>query len=268
MNQYLNINLPLLAEQCKALLIIASAKVRQMNDERLQGSANIKSDQSLVTEVDIAIEKYLFQQLIPLLPNSSMLAEEEHHLSELKGYTWILDPIDGTTNFVHSFPMYCISLALYRDNKPVMGFIQDIPYDRCFWAIEGLEGCYLDDKRLTTSNTKDLQTSILATGFPATAFDRLDEYMIHFKHLMQNTRGIRRLGSAALDLAYVAAGWCDGFFEYELKPWDVAAGAFLVMKAGGKVTDFNNGDNWLMGKQIIACNAGIHTELYGIFKDK
>jgi len=225
-----------------------------------------KDDQSLVTSIDVGSEERLASALQSLLSGSTILAEEKHNSDPKTDFMWIIDPIDGTTNFVHNFPMYCISVALWHNGKIVMGIVYDIPGDECFWTHSESGLVYRNDRAIRVSQVKTLNESLLATGFPSSAFDRMDEFVAHFKYFMTHTHGIRRLGSAALDLAYVACGRLDGFFEYHLKPWDVAAGAYLVQKAGGNVTDFSGGNNFLYGGEMLASNNWIHREFLKRFE--
>ncbi len=251
----------------KALVIIKqTADYIRIERKKLEAAGiNYKSDKSLVTSIDVGSEERLVQGLQALLPGSTILAEENHTHDAKSDLMWIIDPIDGTTNFVHDFPMYCISVALWRKGEIVFGVVYDIPGDECFWTHSDINEVYLNEKPVRVSNAQTLNESLLATGFPSSAFARMDEYIEHFRYFMQHTHGIRRLGSAALDLAYVACGRCDGFFEYNLKPWDVAAGAFLVQKAGGTVTDFTGNDNYLFGGEMLASNGFIQGELLDRF---
>ncbi len=251
----------------KALVIIKRTG-DYVKAERIKLDAtgvNYKEDKSLVTTIDVGSEERLVKGLQELLPGSTILAEENHNQDIQSELMWIIDPIDGTTNFVHDFPMYCISVALWQQGKIVFGVVYDIPGDECFWTHEETDYVYLNEKPVLVSTAKNLGESLLATGFPSSAFARMDEYLEHFRYFMMHTHGIRRLGSAALDLAYVACGRCDGFFEYNLKPWDVAAGALLVQKAGGLVTDFSGGNNYLFGGEMLASNKLIHNELLNRF---
>jgi len=246
----------------KAILIIKEtagyiSKARMKLDAE---GISYKEDQSLVTSIDVGSEERLASALQHLLPQSTVLAEEKHSSDPKTDFMWIIDPIDGTTNFVHNFPMYCISVALWHNGKIVMGIVYDIPGDECFWTHSESGLVYRNDRQVRVSQAKTLSESLLATGFPSSAFGRMDEYIEHFRYFMLHTHGIRRLGSAALDLAYVACGRLDGFFEYHLKPWDVAAGAYLVQKAGGTVTDFTGGNNYLYGGEMLASNNWIHRE--------
>jgi myo-inositol-1(or 4)-monophosphatase len=225
----------------------------------------IKEDTSLVTSIDVASEQRLVEGLKKILPEADFMAEEAHSQRKTGGLTWIIDPVDGTTNLVHNFPVYCISVALAKEDKVVLGIIYEINTGDCFVAHEGAEGAFLNDEPMKVTKVEPLRKTLLATGFPTVNFDRLDYYLEVLGKLMKSTQGVRRLGSAAMDLAYVACGRCDGFFEYGLNAWDVAAGAYLVQKAGGKVTDFNGGDNFLFGREIVASNALIHEEFLKYF---
>ncbi|MBN2746883.1 MAG: inositol monophosphatase [Bacteroidales bacterium] len=206
-----------------------------------------------VSYVDKTSEKMIVEKLKHCIPNAGFIAEEgtSNHISE--DYNWIIDPLDGTTNFIHGLAPYCISIGLSYRNQMILGVIFEPNLNEMFTAIRG-KGAYLNGKPIYVSDTPDLDNSLLATGFPYYDYHRLDEYMELFKWCMKNTRGVRRLGSAAIDLAYVACGRMEGFFEYGLKPWDVAAGALIVEEAGGKVSDFQGNDNYLFGKEILAFN--------------
>lgn len=229
-----------------------------------------KSINSLVTYVDKTSEKMLVEKLQALIPEAGFVTEEETIAKTGEVYNWIIDPLDGTTNFIHGVPCYCISIALMKSvtsnlksqisNHLILGVIYEINLDECFYAWEGSKA-YLNGKEIRVSERTLLKDSLLATGFPYYDYERQKEYMDLFSDLMKNSRGLRRLGSAAVDLAYVACGRFEAFYEYSLHPWDVAAGAFIVQQAGGKVCDFNGGDNYLFGKEIIATNTLIHDEL-------
>jgi myo-inositol-1(or 4)-monophosphatase len=228
---------------------------------KLQGhEISYKPDKSLVTAIDLGAEERLVSKLGALIPKADFLAEEKYKDNPNSDLMWIIDPIDGTTNFVHNLPMYSISVALWHNGKIVIGIIYEITSQECFWTHSEIGPVYINNSPIRVSLAKTLSESVLATGFPPRNFPRLNEYFEHFKYFMTNTHGIRRLGSAAMDLAYVACGRCDGFFEYNLSPWDVAAGAYLVQKAGGTVTDFSGGGNFLHGGEILASNTWIHKE--------
>lgn len=219
-----------------------------------------KSKNSLVTFVDKTAEQKLVKRLSELIPEAGFIAEEGTSTKVGEVYNWIIDPLDGTTNFIHGVPCYCISIGLKRNNELVLGVIYEINLNELFYAWEGSKA-YLNGKEISVTPTLTLEDSLIATGFPYYDYEKQDEYMNLFKDLMKNSRGLRRLGSAAVDLAYVACGRFDVFYEYSLHPWDVAAGAFIVQQAGGKVADFKGGDDYLFGKEIITCNPHIYAEL-------
>ncbi|HAW50870.1 MAG TPA: inositol monophosphatase [Flavobacteriales bacterium] len=222
-----------------------------------------KDKNSLVTEVDKNIEEFLVNALSKLIPNAGFIAEEGTAVNLGNEYNWIIDPLDGTTNFIHGIPAYCISVGLKKGNEIVLGSVFEFIRENYYTAIHG-GGSYMNGTQIHVSKTKKLDDALLATGFPYYDFRFIEQYIEVFKDFMKLSRGIRRLGSAALDMAYVASGKFDGFFEYSLHPWDVAAGVILVREAGGTVTDFGNGNNFLFGKEMLASNSLIHTELINI----
>ena len=225
------------------------------NESHKHGAADIetKSIHNFVTYVDKTAERMLVSSLEKLLPESGFIVEE--NTTEKKGekYNWIIDPLDGTTNYIHGVPCYCISIALMDEDRIVLGVIYEINLEECFYAWQNSKA-YLNGKEIKVSQASTLKDSLFATGFPYYDYHHIDGYMNFFKFLMMESRGVRRLGSAAVDLAYVACGRFEGFYEYSLKSWDVAAGAFIVQQAGGKVCDFNGESNYIFGEEIIAAN--------------
>ncbi|MDD2563321.1 MAG: inositol monophosphatase family protein [Salinivirgaceae bacterium] len=219
-----------------------------------------KSHNSFVTHVDKQTEEFLIEKLEKLIPNCGFIGEEGGEKHADKEFVWIIDPLDGTTNYIHSLSPVAISIALMHNNKPVIGVVHEIGLNEAFYSAKG-EKAYMNQKEIHVSKVSTLQNSLLGTGFPYYDYDRLDKYMALMKEFMHTSHGLRRLGSAATDLAYVACGRLDGFFEYSLSPWDVAAGAFIVEQAGGKVADFSGGDNYLFGQEIIASNNLIYDAL-------
>ena len=207
----------------------------------------------LVSYVDKSSEELIISKLQNLLPNAGFIAEEGTNNTRGERFNWIIDPLDGTTNYIHGLPIYSVSIALMDADELVIGVVYEVGHDECFYAWKD-GGAYLNDKKISVSNRIDMHQALLATGFPYADFSRMDQYLNFFKWAMTNSRGIRRLGSAAADLAYVACGRFDAFWEYSLKPWDVAAGALLVKEAGGKVTDYQGGETYLFGKEIVATN--------------
>lgn len=215
---------------------------------------------NLVSYVDKTAESKLVESLQKIMPEAAFLTEEETIATTTAEYKWIIDPLDGTTNFVHGIPMFSISVALVRNDKAVIGVVYEILRDECFYAtITGK--AYMNGKVISVSDNQVLKQSLLATGFPYYEFEKMPQYIELLKNLMQNCHGLRRMGSAAIDLAYVACGRFDAFFEYNLNPWDVAGGALIVQQAGGKVTDFGGGENFIFGREILATNKHIHNEL-------
>lgn len=234
---------------------------KQFSFERVE----TKGKNDFVSYVDKESEKRIVNGLTELLPGSGFIAEEGTSTVKGEVYNWIIDPLDGTTNFIHGIPCFAISIALMRNEKLVMGVIYEINLDECFYAWEGSKA-YMNGSEISVSKASTLSGSLIATGFPYYDYSRMDQYMEVFRHFMKNTHGLRRLGSAATDLAYVACGRFEGFYEYSLQPWDVAAGAFLVQQAGGKVTDFSGENNFIFGKEIVAANSSCFDEFLDTIK--
>ena len=224
-----------------------------------------KTPGNLVSYVDKTAESRLIDGLSVLLPNSTFLSEEFNSVEILDELTWIIDPLDGTTNFVHNFPLYTISIALTIEQELMLGIVYDPIHKEMFHAIKSL-GAFLNNKTIKVSQTPDLYSSLWATGFPYQEFDKLKNYVDFFYHLTKISHGVRRLGSAAADLAWTACGRVDGFYEYGLCPWDVAGGIIIVQEAGGKITNFTGGEEALFAKEIIASNGLIHDEFFENFE--
>lgn len=217
---------------------------------------------NLVSYVDKEAEQKLVKRLKKIFPDCGFLAEEGTGTLSQKGFNWIIDPLDGTTNFMHGLPPYAISVALADSTRTILGVVYEINRDECFHArLDGPAFC--NDNEIHVSAIEHLNESLLATGFPYYHLDKKEDYLEIIKIFLEKTHGIRRLGSAAVDLSYVACGRMDGFFEYSLNAWDVAAGAFIVQQAGGKVTDFKGGDNFLHGGELIAGGA-VHADMLKI----
>lgn len=224
-----------------------------------------KGKNDFVSYVDKTSEEKIVAGLSQFLPEAGFIAEEGTSSKKGEIYNWIIDPLDGTTNFIHGLPCFAISIALMRNEELVMGVIYEVNFDECFYAWEN-SNAYLNGKEICVSKATTLSDSLIATGFPYYDYSRLKEYMDLFQHFMKHTHGLRRLGSAATDLAYVACGRFEGFYEYCLQPWDVAAGAFIVQQAGGKVTDFSGKNNFIFGREIVAGNAACFDEFLSTVK--
>ena len=211
----------------------------------------------LVSYVDKASEKLIIGELKNLLPESGFIAEEGTNSTKGERFNWIIDPLDGTTNYIQGLPIYAVSIALMDNEELVLGVVYEVGHDECFYAWKN-GGAYLNGDSISVSECNNIHDSLLATGFPYNDFSKMNSYMNFLEWAMKNARGIRRLGSAATDLAYVACGRFDSFWEYDLKSWDVAAGALIVQEAGGIVTDYMGGNNYIFGKEIIASNKHIN----------
>ncbi|MGB0807246.1 MAG: inositol monophosphatase family protein, partial [Salibacteraceae bacterium] len=198
-----------------------------------EDAVETKSLNSLVSFVDKTAEIQLVKQLGELIPEAGFIAEEGTSTKIGKEYNWVIDPLDGTTNFIHGIPLYSISVALTKNGFPVIGIVYEINLDECFYAWKDSKA-YLNGSEISVTKTSKMSDTLLATGFPYHDFDKMDGFLKSLRYFMEHTRGLRRLGSAAVDLAYVACGRVDGFYEYGLNPWDVVAGAFIVEQAGGK----------------------------------
>lgn len=220
----------------------------------------IKGRHDFVSYVDKTAEQMLVKSLSDIFPPASFIVEEKSVAESQTEFQWIVDPLDGTTNFIHGVPLYSISVALYRGDEPLLGIIYEVNHNECFYTWKD-GAAFLNGREIRVSSTPTLDVSLLATGFPYSDYSRLDGFMELLRWSMENTRGLRRLGSAALDLAWVACGRFDGFFEYGLNPWDVAAGAFLVKQAGGRNADFSGGADFIHGREIISCNKPVFDEL-------
>lgn len=212
-----------------------------------------------VTQFDKQSEKTIVARLKELVPGCGFIAEEGTETFLSDRFNWIVDPLDGTTNFIHGLPPTAISIALREGDEIVIGVVYEIWRDECFYAYKG-SAAYLNGHPIHVSNCPDLNASLLATGFPYSDFSILASFMKYMEWSMQHTHGLRRLGSAATDLVYTACGRCDGYFEYGMKPYDVAAGAFIAQQAGGKVSDFSGGDNWLFGREIVVSGPTLFPE--------
>jgi myo-inositol-1(or 4)-monophosphatase len=206
---------------------------------------------SFVTKIDLAAEKKLVHGLSAIDPKAGFITEEAENRAGNSSNTWVIDPLDGTTNFIHGIPVCSISVAYMQDGQPVIGIVHDIFHDECFFAWKN-GGAFVNNKPIHVTETGTFSDALMATGFPYYDFGRKKMYLELLGYFMENTRGIRRLGSAAIDLAYVACGRFDIFYETTLNIWDVAAGVILVQEAGGVVSDFKGGDDYLTGGEIIA----------------
>ena len=248
------------------MLNIAVKAARRAGNIIVRASDNLdaltvrhKSLNDLVSEVDRAAEEAIIETLRSAYPEHAILAEESGATGDSE-YVWIIDPLDGTTNFLHGFPVYCVSIALAHKGVVQHGVVYDPTRNDLFTASRG-GGAFLNERRIRVGRRDRLIDCLLATGFPFRMFEHVDAYVAMMKEFMQKTAGIRRPGAAALDLANVAAGRMDGFWEIGLSPWDMAAGALMVQEAGGLVGDLQGNEGWLESGRIVAANPRIFPQM-------
>lgn len=254
-----DLNLPELTCAVCSTARKAGAFIQDQRSAFSSQKVEVKGHNDFVSYVDKGAEKLIVAQLKELLPQAGFIAEEGTEKQDDNPLKWVIDPLDGTTNFIHGMPFYAVSIALVLHKEPLIGVVYEINQDEMFSAWKN-GGAFLNGSAMHTSATKKVAHALFGTGFPYYDYSLLDEYLALLKHLMQYSRGIRRPGSAATDLAYVACGRFDGFYEYGLSPWDVAAGALLVREAGGKVSNFSGGEDAIFTQEIMATNTPIHTE--------
>jgi len=227
-----------------------------------------KGRRDFVTEVDRAAEAAIIETLSTAYPQHGFLAEESGHSH--KGaeaeYTWIIDPLDGTTNYIHGFPQYAVSVGLRHRGQITQAVVYDPTRNELFTASRG-RGAFLNDRRIRVSRRTKLREALIGTGFPFRQLDHLDGYVRMFKRITEETAGIRRPGAAALDLAYVAAGRLDGFWEFGLSPWDMAAGSLLILEAGGIVSDFDGEEDYLGNGHVVCGAPKVHEQLLALVQE-
>ncbi|HEX6735727.1 MAG TPA: inositol monophosphatase family protein [Azonexus sp.] len=228
-----------------------------------------KKPNDFVTEVDKAAEAAIIETLLEAYPTYGILAEEsgQHAGKGDEEYQWIIDPLDGTTNFIHGLPQYAISIALAKGGVIEQAVVFDPNRNELFTASKGA-GAFLNDRRIRVSRRTKLQDALIGTGFPYRMFDQIDTYLAIFKELAQKTAGQRRPGAASLDLAYVACGRYDGFWEFGLAPWDMAAGALLISEAGGLISDLRGEANYLETGNVIAGTPKVFAPLLKLIEEK
>lgn len=218
-----------------------------------------KQENDFVSEVDQSAEQAIIETLLTAYPKHAILAEESGETGDSE-FLWVIDPLDGTTNYLHGFPQYAVSIALLYKGVLDQGVVYDPVRNELFTASKGA-GAFLNDRRIRVSKRIKLADSLIGTGFPYRDFTHLDAYTGMFRDLVQKSSGLRRPGSAALDLAWLAAGRTDGFFEIGLKPWDIAAGCLLIKEAGGLVSDFTGEDGYLKSGHVVAGTPKIFAQL-------
>jgi len=236
-------------------------ETQHFQEEKIQH----KSSFDLVSYVDVHTQQFLINNFSKLLPNVGFIAEEEHTHS-IKEWNWIIDPLDGTTNFIKQLPCYAISVALAKEKEVRYGWVLNVPMNEFFSAIKG-DGAFLNKNKIKVSSKLNFEDALFATGFSVSVFENLDIQLSVVKEIITQSLGIRRMGAAAVDLCYVACGKFDGFFEWHLNPWDVAAGSLIAEEAGAKVSDFSGYSNYIFGKEIIAAQPNIYSQMLTIIQN-
>lgn len=229
------------------------------------GDITMKKAFDFVTTVDRWSEAVIMETIRNRYPSHRFLTEESLRQEGEKGYRWIIDPLDGTTNYIHGFPVFSVSIALQHEGGIILGVVFDPLREELFHAQKG-GGSFLNNRPVTVSAVADMDRSLVATGFPFRLKEMTDHYLSAFRGVFDQVSDIRRAGSAALDLAYIASGRCDGFFELNLSPWDIAAGSLLITEAGGVVSDFGGGSRYLTSGNVVAGNRDIQPRLLEIVK--
>jgi myo-inositol-1(or 4)-monophosphatase len=249
------------------LALEAARKAGKILRDNIQGERNIsyKGDINLVTEMDTRSERAIVDTLRSAFPGHGIIAEEETDIRNDSGFTWIIDPLDGTTNYAHGYPCFSISIALEQEGSVILGVVYDPMRDELFSAAKGT-GAYLNGNRISVSGADTLIRCLLATGFPYDRKVSEKNNLDYFHDLLMASQEVRRDGSAALDLCYVASGRFDGFWELKLKPWDVAAGSLIVTEAGGSISDLSGNTFNLHAEEILATNGKIHRKMVEIME--
>jgi myo-inositol-1(or 4)-monophosphatase len=255
-----------LKEIIKEVELIASetgAFIMKESEEFQVNFTRTKGIHDFVSYVDLGAEKMLVERLGNLIPEAGFHVEEGTSVKKGSKYCWIVDPLDGTTNFLHKLHPFAISIALSKCDEIIAGVVYEAGGAETFTAWKN-GGAWLNGKRIYVSKASHLSDSLIATGFPYSDFSNLSSYLVCMEYLMKNSQGVRRMGSAAIDLAYVACGRYEAFFEYGLKLWDIAAGTILIKEAGGKVSDFYGNEKEISGLNIIASNSLLFPEFHEI----
>lgn len=246
----------------------AALKAGGLLRENINGAREIsyKGDINLVTEMDMRSERAVVETLRAAFPGHGIIAEEETRIRNSSAFTWIIDPLDGTTNYAHAYPCFSVSIALEHEGDIILGVVYDPMRDELFSAKKG-QGASLNGNSIRVSGVGTLIKSLLATGFPYDRKESEKNNLNFFHDLLMASQEVRRDGSAALDLCYVASGRFDGFWELKLKPWDVAAGSLIVREAGGMVSDFSGGRFSIHDDEIVASNGKIHSQMLAVLKN-
>ena len=262
----MNLNIHWLDQSMQQVIRSTGEFIRQEYHKFSFSEVQYKGENDPFSYVDVTAENMLKESCNRLIPGSGFINEESEDQPTENGYTWIIDPLDGTVNFMHGIPHFSISVGLMFEDQMLMGHVYGVISDEMFTGIKG-KGAYLNGQRIVKSSLSQLNTSVIVTGFPYAYANWVDDYLKVIADLIKHCHGVRRLGSAALDLCYVAAGRLEAFFEFGLKPYDVAAGSLIVSEAGGQVSDFKGGEDFLFGKQILGSNGAIHNDVLKVLQE-
>lgn len=259
------LNMTWLDQEMRIGLREAGAFAKREFEQFSFSQVQFKGENDPFTFVDVTVENMLKAACAKLIPGSGFITEEASNKASKNGYAWIIDPIDGTTNFTHGVPHFCISVALAKNDELLLGYIYHPIYGDLFHAEKG-KGATLNDQPIVVSKQQDLEVGLIATGFPYANHPWRDKYVDLVMDVKDNANGLRRMGSAALDLAYVACGRYEAYFEYKIHAWDIAAGALILQEAGGKVTSFEGSSDFLHANNIVASNGAIHEPLLQLIR--
>lgn len=261
-----NPKLSLWMEQVKATAESAADFIRAELYKVKKEQIITKELNSLVSYVDKTAEDIIVKQLSEIIPEAGFITEEDTVDQTDREYVWIIDPLDGTSNFLHKIPHFAVSIALRHGDDTVLGVVYDVMRSECFSAIRG-RGAYMNEHKITVSPVTSLSNAMMATGFPYASSYDFKPLVDTLQYWFQHARGIRRFGAAALDLCFVAAGRIDAYYESKLHIWDIAAGVIIVQEAGGIVSDYFGGDTYKEGTQIVATNANLHDKVISVLSE-
>lgn len=263
----MKMNLEKLTAEVNSIAITVGDYILEQRQIFNTEQVEVKALNQLVSYVDINAEKTIVNTLAGLLPEAGFITEENTSTKGTKEYNWIIDPLDGTTNFIHDLPIFSISIALAKNEEILIGVVYELGRKELFSTWKN-GGAWCNGNPIRVSKETELSKSLIATGFPYYDFKNMEAYINVLKNLLKSTHGLRRMGSAAVDMAYVACGRFEGFFEYGLNAWDIAAGALLVKEAGGNVIDFKGENDYLFGRTIISGNMHIDQDLLKLIKNE
>lgn len=253
-------DLRLLCEEVQVVSLRIGKFIAEERKKVKPSDIEIKGSANFVSYVDRESEKIFIEELKRIFPPAGFIAEEDSTLQKANRFNWVIDPLDGTTNYLHGVPVFATSVALLENNFPVVGVVHEINLDECFYAWKN-GGAWLNGEKFSIAKTNSLKEALISTGFPYEEQGWHEKYISLFSDVQKSSVGIRRAGSAATDIAYVACGRYDAYYEYGIHAWDVAAGALLVQEAGGIVTDFIGGKDFIFGERFVCGNKNVHREL-------